>query len=314
MPHEQSALDRFDPMEASAAKESAIRNRTAGVMLSVAAALALGACAESPASLPTHSATSTTVPSAERTPSTTATTSPETAAPTTTQPSATKEAVKPTGPELPNPAAFKNGQFLGAIVIDYKNNASRPWGDISAYYTRNGRQRPALNDPFVHRMVAGTVDSKGMDVISDAALANGAVLDKTSTNKTIVIGMHDITPVTAPVRLDGHTYAQSQMGINAVVVPGDRLTWVMPAGKGKVQEFTFEARRSYVINATNQKQINALFETADPHGKTILRTYKCWKPGDDKQRLIDEFVLVETHEEAGTVAAVGGTGKALPSR
>jgi len=126
--------------------------------------------------------------------------------------------------------------------------------------------------------------------------------------------MDAVTSIHAPISVDGKTYNQSEMGVNAVVQPGDQLTWLLPAADGKVHKFTYVAVDSYVSkvkgatkkeNAALQYTFNKRLNAPDKQGEQILRTYKCWQPGSDVYRLVDEWKLVSSEEIAGTVKPVG---------
>lgn len=225
------------------------------------------------------------------------------------------------GPALPNPAELANGQFVGAIQIFYANNPARATNPnqaaVDQYFKNKGLKQPPANNPAVHRVVASTVDSaNNTDVVSDEALAQGFVFDKTSASNVFVVAEHDITPVSAAVTVDGREYKQSAMGINALVMPGDELVLTMPDNgrPGYVNKYIFIADGSFTIQANSQVDINNELFGNPEQGRTLLRLYKCWQPGDNSQRMVDQFHLTLSETVRGDVAAIGAAGPALPDK
>jgi len=224
------------------------------------------------------------------------------------------------GPEPLDPSKLENGQFVGAIQIFYANNPARSTDPnqtaVTQYFKNKGLKQPPMDNPAVHRVVASTVDTvHNTDVVSDEALAQGFVIDKTSSPNVLVVAEHDITPISAAVNVDGQEYNQSAMGINGLVEPGDELVITTPSNRlGYVNKYIFIADSSFTIAANNQEDINnKLFGNPDA-GKTLLRLYKCWKPGDNQWRLVTEFHFSMAEIVQGNVAAVGPAGPPLPDR
>lgn len=205
--------------------------------------------------------------------------------------------------KLPNPAEFEDAQALGAISITYKDTALNLAQDkpIADYYANVlSKPRPAINNPFVHRLVA---DSSNADKV----LAEGAVMEKGGTPNNLIIAMHDITPVVAPVTLDGKTYNQSEMGKNAVPVVGDLLTLAVNRN-GYVVKFEYELTDTKVVPATDAAAAELYLNSGDT---PEVKTYMCWEPGSADKRFVGTWRLVDKTLKEGEVVPVGGPGSIL---
>ncbi len=202
-------------------------------------------------------------------------------------------------PEFPDLTKFETGEFLGTATIRYVDTPERPATEIDAYYERKGLAKPPMNNPFVHQLIAG--GAEGSDAITDEMLAHGVVAHKINGAVTI-LAMHNVTPVDAPVAIDGTTHNQTQMGINAVVVPGDVLTLVLPDQSGLLASFSYKAVRSWIIDTHDATASEAILHDSEPFGTQKVRTYKCWEPGDDRYRLVDEWVWISAEVSTAEIA------------
>lgn len=226
---------------------------------------------------------------------------------TTTESTTTTTEKLRTTPEFPKLAELPNGAFVGAVQILYKDNPDRPWDEINSYYQRKGQQRPPMNNPFAHQTVVGTNGESGVHV-TEENLAHGFVLDKTSVGNNIVGAMHNISSVNAPVVIDGQEFSQSQMGINAVVMPGDRMVLSFQNEESRmVDVFEFEAKSSWIFDvgadrSVAEDSINRLFYPETDSEGVMLQTYKCWPPGSDRQRIVDVWQQVSAETTLGSVA------------
>lgn len=214
------------------------------------------------------------------------------------------------GPDSPiDPSILPSKTFVGAFTISLSGDHSLPWASdaektYDSYYKSFGKTRPATSNYEVHRLMAG--DTSQATPATNEMLSYGAVIDQYSSAETLIIATHNITPIHAPVSLNGVEYDQSQIGANAVNVPGDKLTLVTPSKfLNYVNSYTYVNTSHFIIDVNNQQQLNSL-RAPNADGKAVVRVYKCWPAGSDRYRWVDEYVLESMQTAPGSVAPVGG--------
>lgn len=279
---ESNVVQGFDPLQTSHNGE--LRSLAAGVLVGAAILTAAGCGSSASTEKPVSNAPTTEQPMPEP-------------ASTSTSETAPIEDI-----EFPAPRGFNNGQFIGAITLKFAN-PERGNEPIADYYRSRGLTMPPQKTVIRHRLVASTLNN-GVDTAETNELAQGAVLHKGSiSSEAIVIGFHNVTPVQAPVEISGTTYEDTLMGINAIPQPGDKLILTVPEEKKTVEQFTYAALSSRVIDPESRTDVQSIFKPLN--GKDIVRTYMCWEPGDDAHRLVVTWKLVSAQELPGTVVPVG---------
>lgn len=233
------------------------------------------------------------------------------------------------GPGEFDPRLYVAGEALGAFVIEY---APSKTVDLSAadlatckagqaleeskmaacfgvlrenYFASIGQANPQVDPISVHRFTAGGDGSTVNDY-----LANGPVVHSNSNSGMTVIGLHTITPIeNAPVAYNGKTYDQTLMGINSFIPKGSVIKLVIPSSiPGYVEEHTYEREDFSIIDfATNPDAAAQAVYAPDASGKTTLRVYECWSPGDFDKRLVYSFVSMSDKYVLGSVSQVGDT-------
>ncbi len=239
----------------------------------------------------------------------------------------TKESVQVAPPEF-DPTSYAPGEFIGALVIDYSGDYDKNapltsaeksacfagealsqdkmgaciWDQRKEYFARRGEGNPEAYPVSVHRFTAG----EGSSV--NPYLENGPILHTDRVgDEPIVIAMHNVTPIHAPVIWNGEQYDQPMLGINNFIAKGSEVKTIEPSDReGFVIEYTYENTGFFVVNY-NANPESATAEVYRAKDGVDFELYNCGPVGYDDVRLVYTFKEISSSYVEGSVASTGDT-------
>lgn len=221
------------------------------------------------------------------------------------------------GPQ-PNPEperpAVSEGQFIGALKLERRSNASDQ------------------DRVIVHRLNTGfwVTNQDEQYVDSNPLLDYGPVFDQTSdppgaVGGTTLVGMHNVTkspPELTRVTVDGVTYSESRMMLSwfneqQMAIPdptrrryqnnvtsGDRFEVVLNNPNATVTTLTYEVNDVKNVDPVGPS-FSALKDPPPDPATSRLVVYYCWEPGTDRYRQAAVALLVSRETKPGAVPDPG---------
>lgn len=250
--------------------------------------------------------------------------------------------VHSTPPEI-DPYSFGVGQFIGGVMVNYAPY-STDTSSLSAEQIAQCRQGQMLDDDAAMAVCFELLRTEYMathganyrgDTISHDVLAsrlvggnsylvdpwldNGYVMPlvRNANNNLVVLAGHNITPINAPVEIDGTVYDQSMLGINKYMANGTKVRVVVPSSDQQLAEagyatvYEYEITQKTIVNYEQDPDAAAEQVFADPSNDTgdsrqVLRIYDCWPPGSSQYRIVYEGRLAASSWKQTTVALPTG--------
>lgn len=215
------------------------------------------------------------------------------------------------GPAHLDPSAFKHGDFVGAIDLEYLGARTSPTAkEADAKYAAYFKGKYSPPQPGEHNGIRLNAMSDPRD--GERLLFKGAIIDTITLPNEIVLGLHNITRIEGGVAINGRVYEGHVAGANGTMVVGDHMTiWVPdPHYPDLVDRYVYEVVPSesggdYLLVSTSAPAFEDTIYKASPADDVYqLSLYVCWPPNQSIQRLVTRMRLLESSIEVGSVRPV----------
>lgn len=220
-------------------------------------------------------------------------------------------------PEISRPS----DQFLGAIELVRKGADETDKADATVYHRLNAAT-------WVTRSNVLAVDP--LPMLNYGGVYNQSTAPFGTLGQTTLVSEHDVTALNAPVTVDGHTYNQREATASANAAPvysnaplyspvsiqaaneghgnmdtGDEIVVYLNNPNNTETIDTYTITNRYIINPTDNTEVQALANPPSSPNVSQLTYYDCWPSHTADYREVFNATLTSTNTAVGNVTFTG---------